>query len=178
MGTLAELEARMQRIEDVEAIKRLKYKYWRCLDSNRWEEMRDCFTADITTSYTDGALKLHGPDAIVNTLSKSSGERRKSGVAGFHMGIHPEIEITSPTTAKGLWTFTFILLDPNSKQVRGQAAYYRDDYLKVNGAWKIKHTGYKLLFEPKYKLEELQVIFGPSSYRGDAEDAAAALTAK
>ena len=28
---------------DLEAIKRLKYKYQRCLDTKQWDELRDCF---------------------------------------------------------------------------------------------------------------------------------------
>jgi hypothetical protein len=30
--------------------------------------------------------------------------------------------------------------------VRG-AAYYEDDYVKVDGDWRIKHTGYKRVYE-------------------------------
>ena len=31
---------------EIEAIKRLKYKYFRCLDSKRWAELAECFVED------------------------------------------------------------------------------------------------------------------------------------
>lgn len=37
MASPAELEARIQALEDLEAIKRLKYKYLRCLDTKQWD---------------------------------------------------------------------------------------------------------------------------------------------
>jgi hypothetical protein len=52
VADLAELEARMKRFEDIEAIKRLKYKYFRILDSNLWDELAECFTEQATTAYS------------------------------------------------------------------------------------------------------------------------------
>jgi len=31
---------------EIELIKRLKYKYARCLDQKLWDEIAECFTAD------------------------------------------------------------------------------------------------------------------------------------
>ena len=50
MSDLAALEKRIQALEDIEAIKRLKYKYWRCLDTKSWDEMEECFVDDATAS--------------------------------------------------------------------------------------------------------------------------------
>ena len=44
MATLEELEARVRALEDVEAIRQLKYRYFRCLDLKRWDELGACFT--------------------------------------------------------------------------------------------------------------------------------------
>jgi len=60
MADLAELEARIRRLEDIEAIRRLKYKYFRCLDSKLWDEFAECFTEDATTSYSDGQYRPQG----------------------------------------------------------------------------------------------------------------------
>ncbi len=34
-----DLEARIRRLEDIGAIERLKYRYWRCLDLKLWDEL-------------------------------------------------------------------------------------------------------------------------------------------
>jgi hypothetical protein len=31
------------------------------------------------------------------------------------------------------------------------AAYYHDEYVKVNGQWKIKHTGYARIFQEEWE---------------------------
>ncbi|HEY2105041.1 MAG TPA: nuclear transport factor 2 family protein [Candidatus Binataceae bacterium] len=109
MANLAELEARLQSLEDVEAIKRLKYKYLRCLDTKQWDEMGTTFAPDATTDYSDGELKFSGRDAIMKFL-KESAMAGPSGLIGVHQVHHPEIELTSPTTAKGIWALYNYLL--------------------------------------------------------------------
>jgi len=143
MAGLVELEARMKRIEDIEAIKRLKYKYFRCLDSKLWDELAECFTEDATTSYSSGKYSFQGKDAIMQFLRKGLGPTMIS----MHHGHHPEIEITSDTTAKGVWALQdYVIVTQANISLRG-AAFYHDEYVKVNGEWKIKHTGYERIFE-------------------------------
>ncbi|NQT48536.1 MAG: nuclear transport factor 2 family protein, partial [Chloroflexi bacterium] len=107
MADPAELEARIKRLEDIEAIKqdieaikRVKYKYFRCLDSKLWDEMKECFTEDATTDYRSGTWTFQGVDAIVQFLEESLLHQNS-----VHQGHHPEIEITSDTTARGVWSF-------------------------------------------------------------------------
>ena len=78
MADLGDLEARLKALEnrvavteDIEAIKRLKHKYFRCLDCKLWDELAECFTEDATTSYTDGKYSFRGVDAIIGFLHHS-----------------------------------------------------------------------------------------------------------
>ena len=48
-------------LHEVEAIKRLKYKYLRCLDQKLWDEIRGCFTPDARCSYSGGKYAFDGP---------------------------------------------------------------------------------------------------------------------
>ena len=72
MATMEDLEAKLKRLErelqvlkDIEAIKQLKGKYFRCLDCKLWDELAECFTEDATTSYSGGKLSFKGRDAIM-----------------------------------------------------------------------------------------------------------------
>ena len=141
---LQALERRMAVAEDIEAIRRLKHKYFRCLDCKLWDEMAECFMPDATTSYTDGKYSFKGIEAIMGFLKKSLGS---DNVLSMHQGHQSEIDITSETTAMGIWTSEagLVIIDRNVST--REVNFYHDEYVKVAGQWKIKHTGYRRLFE-------------------------------
>jgi hypothetical protein len=58
---------------EIELIKRLKYKYARCLDQKLWSEMAECFTVDAHAAYSGGGYSFDGRDAIVDFLTRSMG---------------------------------------------------------------------------------------------------------
>ncbi len=152
----------MADMAEIEAIKRLKYKYFRCLDSKRWDELAECFTEDATSSFSSGAYSYEGRGAIVEFFKQGLPESRVS----MHQGHHPEIELTSETTASGMWALEDYLIDvPGNWSMRG-AAFYKDEYVKINGEWKIKSTGYERIFEEMWKRDDipslkiLQNMFG------------------
>src|SRR5690349_20902111 len=99
MTETTDLAARVQALEDLEAIKRLKHRYWRCLDQKRWDELAMCFTADASVDYGGGRYAFTGVDAIMQFLRTSLGG--ESGSLTIHFGGHPEIELTGPATARG-----------------------------------------------------------------------------
>jgi hypothetical protein len=150
--TMEELETRLRALEDVEAIRQLKYRYWRCLDQQRWDELGDCFTDDATVSYGEGRYRFAGRAQIIGFLRDALGV--DSGSVGVHHGHHPEIELTGPTTARGSWAlYNYLFNTRHSRGVR-EAAYYEDEYVKVGGAWKIRHTGYTYLFHEEWSRED------------------------
>ena len=143
MSDMAELEARMKRYENIEAIKRLKHKYFRCVDLKLWDELATCFTEDAISSYHAGRYRFEGRDKIMEFLSKSLTSRR----VGMHQGHHPEIELTSDTTATGIWEAEAYLIDLKENTSLHEVTFYQDEYVKVNGRWLIKSTGYTNVFE-------------------------------
>jgi len=58
------LEARIQALEDLEAIKQLKHAYFRCLDMRLWDELRGYFTPDASVDY-GGQYRFEGADTIL-----------------------------------------------------------------------------------------------------------------
>ena len=128
---------------EIEAIKRLKYKYLRCVDSKKWDELAECFTENATSSFASGAYSFDGRDAIIDFLKEGLPRTRLS----MHQGHQPEIEITSQTTATGIWALEDYLIDTVGNWSMRGAAFYRDEYVKTDGKWRIKSTGYDRLFE-------------------------------
>ena len=129
---------------EIELIKRLKYKYLRCLDQKLWDEMAECFVADATAAYSGGKYSYDGRDAILQFLVKSMGE---DTFLSSHRVHHPEIDLTGPTTARGVWALEDVVIDTKWEITIRGAAFYTDDYVKEDGVWLIQHTGYKRTYE-------------------------------
>jgi hypothetical protein len=129
---------------EIEAIKRLKYRYFRCLDRKRWQELAECFAPDATAAYDGGKYSFQGREAILAFLEAALGP---ASMITLHQGHHPEIEITSPTTATGTWYLEDEVIDARRNTGLRGAAFYRDEYVKLEGAWKLRSTGYERTFE-------------------------------
>jgi len=157
MASASELEARIQALEDIEAIKRLKYKYLRCLDTKQWDEMGTTFAPDATTDYSDGELRFSGRAAIIQFL-KDSAMGGPTGLIGVHQVHHPEIELTSPTTARGTWALYNYLLHKTEQTGLRICAYYHDEYVKTSGEWLIKKTGYRRIFEESWDRKDTPTL--------------------
>ena len=68
---LEALEKEVQRLKDVQAIKELKSKYFRALDTKNWDELETTMTPNISTAYSNGKLVFHGPKEITNYFKES-----------------------------------------------------------------------------------------------------------
>lgn len=128
---------------ELEAIKRLKYRYIRTLDQKRWDELAECLTPDATAAYGGGAYSFDSREEILQFLRDSLGPT----MITMHQVHQPELELTSATTANGTWALEDRVIMVEHKLTLRGAAYYTDRYVKVDGDWKIAHTGYERLFE-------------------------------
>jgi hypothetical protein len=120
---------------DLEQIKMLKARYFRLMDTKDWDSFRALFTSDVRIDVSgDGAGIFEGVEAFMTMLVPTL-----SNVVTIHHGHMPEIEITSPTTATGIWAMEDTLQFPKGGQLSGIHGYghYHDTYVKTDGSWKI-----------------------------------------
>jgi len=129
---------------ELEAIRRLKYAYFRTLDLKQFDELGQLLTVDATAAYEDGRTRLDGRDAIVAWLTEVLGD---PGIATEHHGHHPEIELTSDSTAEGTWYLQDRVIVPAADLEIGGTAFYDDRYRRTPEGWRIAHTGYVRVFE-------------------------------
>jgi len=136
VGGQGDLEARIRVLEDIEAIRKLKAKYWRTIDKKLWDENLQCFTEDFVLE-ASGGTRVVGGRAFVEFLK---GMFDRTTIVTTHQGHQAEIEITSETTARAIWVLRDHIVDWDGKtEMRGRG-HYEDEYVKENGAWKIRHT--------------------------------------
>lgn len=119
-------------MDDVEAIKQVKARYCRTMDTKDWAAMREVFTGDVESDTTSsGGGVVTGADEFVTFLQ---------GVIGDVVTVHhchmPEIELTSPTSATGVWAMEDLLRWPDGTELHGYG-HYHETYEKVDGQWRI-----------------------------------------
>ncbi|HEX2214515.1 MAG TPA: nuclear transport factor 2 family protein [Mycobacterium sp.] len=118
---------------EVEAIKQLKARYCRLLDTKQWDAWRAIFTDDFVSDTSEaGGKVIDGADEFVAFTRKSL--RNQATVHQVHA---PEIEITSPTTARGVWALEDVVRFGPGVNLRGYG-HYTETYEKADGQWRIK----------------------------------------
>ncbi len=169
MADTTDIRAAVQRLVDEDAIKRLKYKYLRCVDCKLLEDLSQCFTEDATTSYEGGKHSQAGREAIMRFFNSAEFRR----IVTMHHVHHPEIEITGPDAARATWSLEDYVIDTGANWTLHGGALYEDEYVRVNGEWKIKHTGFVRTFWERWNradLKSLQLIenmhAGPAGSKG------------
>lgn len=132
-------------LEDLELIRQLKYAYCRCIDTANLTELKDLFTEDASVCYVGGSYRFEaqGRDKILEAL----GYAFHAEAIALHHVNHPEITLTSPTEATGVWYLKDWFMDLKHKIITDGSALYRDTYVKQGGKWLIQRATYSRIFE-------------------------------
>ncbi|MEM7099119.1 MAG: nuclear transport factor 2 family protein [Pseudomonadota bacterium] len=130
-----DLAARIQRLEDIEAIRQLKALYCEiCDDHHNPDRIVTIFTEDGI--WEGKGIATANGHAEIRALFERFGEMMSFTE---HMTMNPRIEIDGDS-AIGTWyffgPFTFKGENPTAKW---QAARYHEKYQRVEGEWKIAH---------------------------------------
>jgi len=144
----------MDTAAELEAIRRLKYAYFRTLDLKQFDDLGALLTEDASASYEDGKTVLEGRSAIVSWLTAVLGD---PGIVTEHHGHHPEITFTTPTTAAGVWYLQDRVIVPAADVEISGTAFYEDRYRRTEEGWRIAHTGYTRVFEERRTHATLEV---------------------
>jgi hypothetical protein len=129
---------------ELEAIKRLKYRYVRLIDIKGWDELERLFIPDATATYSDGKYSFEGRDAIMAFLRDSMAS---TNMLTSHKVHQPEITLESPGRATATWALEDVVIHLDYNMRISGAAFYTDRYIKVGDEWKIEHTGYERIYE-------------------------------
>jgi uncharacterized protein (TIGR02246 family) len=120
-------------VDDFEAIRQLKARYFRTMDTKDWAGMRRVFADDVVIDTTgSGGDVMTGADEFMAYLSQAL-----DGAITVHHGHMPEIDVTSETTATGIWALHDTIWWPDGTLLRGYG-HYHETYEKSAGRWLIK----------------------------------------
>ena len=158
----------MNELAEIEQIKLLKFRYFRSLDTNDWEEFGDTLAEDCVANYGDGEYSFDGRRAIVDFMSTNMSA---DTFLSMHNGHHPEITVAEDgATATGTWYLQDMILDlQNNVRLYG-TGIYRDEYVKSDGQWRISVTGYARVFECVEPLGEHHKVVKNMFANGGTDD--------
>jgi hypothetical protein len=133
----------LERLLAIEEIKRIKSKYFYCLDTKDWAGWKESVFAPDGSLEVPEALAepIVGIDRIIEWVSAQAGTQ-----VSVHHGHMPDIEICSADSAKGIWAMEDRLYRPkNAPHASGFSylhgfGHYHETYVRGPKGWRIKTT--------------------------------------
>lgn len=117
----------------IEAIKVLRARYCRLVDSKDWPGFRALFTDGFI--YVDDAkdLTIETADAFVEFVST-----RHASSISVHQACMPEIDLIAEGSASGIWAVSDYVEIPckGGRMIQEGSGNYFEDYVQQHGAWR------------------------------------------
>src|ERR1700749_4932714 len=135
---------------DIEAIKQVKYRYLRALDTKHWDDFTNTLAEDIKADYGPSiGNELHFTNRadLVEYMRTSLGPN----VVTEHRVTHPEI-VVNGDSATGSWYLQDRVIVAEFNFMLIGAAFYRDEYRRTKDGWKISVTGYDRHYDATISL--------------------------
>ena len=140
-----DLEARVQILEDIEAIKKLHAKYCYLVDTGGWQEVVKLFVKDATIDF--GTVGSGKNMAEITKFYKETFPRLLP--FSLHMNHNPAIEVKGEK-ATGEWCLHVAATHGETNRALWTAGRYQNEYVKESGEWKIKTLSVKRIFATPY----------------------------
>lgn len=153
-------------LTDVDAIRNLKGRYFRLIDTKQWEELASIFTDEAYFDIDDimardsatgllaredlrhifpgtGRAVVTGLEPLVGFISLAL-----SNVISVHHGFTAEISLHGDD-ATAIWTMEDIFFEKSMphRKIRQAYGHYRDTYRRIGGEWKISSMSLGFIHE-------------------------------
>lgn len=138
------------RLNDINALRQLKARYFRGVDTCDGELVKSILAEDCVLDYrgccTDpvsGRDFLPAMNVVMHGCSSWTADgMAKFGIVSVHQGHNFEVDFMGDGIAAGIWSMTDRLWFPPSGDFSLMTGYghYHETYTKVSGAWQIKTT--------------------------------------
>jgi hypothetical protein len=144
----------MSALEEIDAIKQVKYRYCFAVDVGDLNTIADLITQDFVfvpfNKENPKEETREARDAFLAGLK----ERFASELIGQHQVHHPQITLTGPDSAEGRWYLQNLRILPSVRTLAWGNSTYTDRYRKVAGVWKMSYMRFERLFAVEEPLPE------------------------
>lgn len=131
------LEQAVRRLVAIEEVKKLKARYFRCVDSKQWEEFSTLFTDDLEVDFAESTSGPRNREEFV-----ASAARHFEGGLSIHHGHAPEIDVLDEDNATAIWPMFDLVESAPDSPYESHTGYghYTERYRRVDGRWLISRT--------------------------------------
>ncbi|MDZ7784202.1 MAG: nuclear transport factor 2 family protein [Halioglobus sp.] len=151
----------LQTLLAIEEIKRLKARYFRCVDCKDWSGLQALFTPDAEFDMSGEMRDDNREDGRVRGAARIAAFIRSAvdDLETVHHGHTPEIDIHTADSARGIWAMEDLLRWPPGGPLQSLRGYghYHETYERLDGDWHIKSS----------KLTRLRVDVVPAGTDGE-----------
>jgi hypothetical protein len=133
----------VERLKAIEEIKQLKARYFRCMDTKDWDGYAQVFAPHAVLDVT-GESRVPDDEGIIrgNTAIAAYVRGQVDPVTTVHHGHMPEIALTGPDTARGIWAMEdYVEFPPGADGarvgLRGYGHYHEEYRRDTDGQWRI-----------------------------------------
>lgn len=140
-----DLAQRLDALEQIEEIKKLKHSYWNACDAKDPLQFRASFIRS-GASIDYGRLGVFDDAAPMAEIFEQIALRKVDDryvVLDMHHGMHPHIELTSETSATGRWSLRFRQIDVLARTEKLMTGEYDDKYVLEDGFWKMSQCHFR-----------------------------------
>jgi len=151
----------MADVDAIEAIKQVKYRYLRALDTKHWDDFAETLTEDIVGDYGSSLGQEHhftNRADLVEYMRTSM----PAGVITEHRVTHPEIAVDGDE-GTATWYLQDRVIVPEYNFMLFGAGFYHDRYRSTPDGWKICATGYDRTYDVSQSVEGLNFKVRPGS---------------
>jgi hypothetical protein len=168
MATLEELQARIQRLDDIKQIEQLQKIYGYYMDYADWQKVVDLF-ADEDPSVEEADRGVYkGKEGIkryyVDLMGGGPGKAPRPGWLSIVFQLQGVVTCdVGATTAKARWYGMGMEAKSTTSLHEGElrqtwiSGVYENEYVKEDGKWKIKKLHFNLTFRTPYEDGWLKV---------------------
>lgn len=122
----------------IQKIVALKAKYFRLVDTKQWRALSELFTPNATLFFPENQAEPVGIGPAMEFISQAL-----EGAVSVHQGYMPEIEVSSPDEARGIWAMEDRLYFERAggfplgyEYIHG-FGHYHEEYVRMDGSWLI-----------------------------------------
>jgi hypothetical protein len=155
---------RIEKLEVLEEIRRLKARYCRYLDSKAWELLPSLFDASARFEGFVAAPKGADVPTFIEGLS-----RRMQEAITFHQVFAPDVSFKSDDFARVIWSMTDYVEWPGPIGLFGDGqavgfrgyGYYEEEYRRTSDGWRIS-----FMRLTRHRLDPVRRGGGDASFGG------------
>ncbi len=148
---MSSLEQRIARLEAIEAIKQLKYRYFHACDAKQPDRVRECFLPGKIDLQYGRIGEFSDREAMLSVFTELACQEH---IVEMHHGQNPRIELQGDDNATGVWGLYYHMIDTRRELVTQLAGFYDDEYVRDGQAWYMAASRYEVTSTQLFDLSE------------------------